>query len=276
LSGRDKCIDDLEAKLQQKFLKYCDPLVPLHNLTAIAARAAVAGMRLRAHHPRQYPDNGASLPQSEKDMLFSLSLKIMQYDALVHANKSLQRYLWHVRVYFQWHAFIYLLSEMRYRTVGDDGDRAWEQVEEVFKYHPEMVNDNDYALYVAIRSLTLRAWEARKVELKRLNLPVEPPEIILKLRAKAIGNRNGPLQSDQNAVSESMLIEKETTANKQTALPYSSTWPQSESNQMESTPAVGDPVPFEEPSPMDWEQWDNLLRSMDIPDLDTSLDTFFK
>jgi len=153
LTEKDQKINELENRIGEKYLRFCDPLVPLHNLTLIAARSAMSGMRLRAHHPRQYADGGANLPQSEKDVLFSLSLKILQYDSLVHATKSLQRFLWHVRIYFQWHALIYLLSELRLRKIGDEADAAWDQVEEVFHHHPEMIRDSDHTLYIAIRSL---------------------------------------------------------------------------------------------------------------------------
>jgi hypothetical protein len=158
---KDKVIDELLQTVEEKFLRYCDPLNPLHILTSIAARSAQCGMRLRAHHPRQYPDGGASLPQKEKDMLFSLSAKIMQYYSLVHSTPALQRYEWHVHAYFQWHALIYLLSELRFRKVGEDVDRAWNLIEDAFQYHPEIINDRGYALYTAIRSLTMKAWEGK-------------------------------------------------------------------------------------------------------------------
>lgn len=271
MAKKDETIDGLEQTLQQKFLKYCDPLIPLHNLTAIAARAAVCGMRLRAHHPRQYADGGTNLSQSEKDNLFSLSLKIMQYDTLVHATPSLHKFLWHVRVYFQWHALIYLLTDMRFRKVGKDAERAWEQVEDVYKYHPEILNQNDYALYSAIRILTWRAWESRKTELIRLNLPIENPPIICKLQEKGVANGNLPVVALDN-----ISVPNGFPTVAQNDVPYEQgyTRPYNGSGYDGAAP-VGETQAFEEPSPVDWEQWDNLLRSIDLPDLDTSLDPFF-
>jgi len=64
----------------------------------LAARSAVTGMRLRCHHPRQYSDKGASLPQEEKEMLFRLALKIIQYDNLLHSSETMQHFRWHVKV----------------------------------------------------------------------------------------------------------------------------------------------------------------------------------
>jgi hypothetical protein len=271
MAKKDEIIDGLEQTLQQKFLKYCDPLIPLHNLTAIAARAAVCGMRLRAHHPRQYADGGASLSQSEKDTLFLLSFKIMQYDTLIHATPALHKYLWHVRVYFQWHALIYLLTDMRFRKVGKDAERAWDQVEDVYKYHPEMLNQNDYALYSAIRILTWRAWESRKAELMRLNLPIETPPIVWKLQEKGVGIGRLPVVALDNIAVPNGLPSASQDAFAQLYGPGRT----SGSSECDNTMAE-EAKAFEEPSPVDWEQWDNLLRSMDLPDLDTSLDSFFK
>jgi hypothetical protein len=110
MAEKDKCIDDLENKLQTNFLRFCDPINRLHNLVGIAARAAVSGMRLRAHHPRQYAESGKEVPQSERDLCFNLSMNIMKYDIMCHSQKELQGYIWHVRVYFQWYVERHLLS----------------------------------------------------------------------------------------------------------------------------------------------------------------------
>ena len=98
LAEKDKFVDRLEQELEQNFLRYCDPLQPLHYLCMLAARSALTAMRLRSHHPRQYSDKGASLPQEEKDMLFRLALKIIQYDNLLHSSDMVQIFRWHIKV----------------------------------------------------------------------------------------------------------------------------------------------------------------------------------
>ncbi|KAF2421042.1 hypothetical protein EJ08DRAFT_702206 [Tothia fuscella] len=277
LEDKDRSLDQLKERLEQKFLRFCDPLIPLHHLTSIAARAALCGMRLRAHHPRQYPDGGTSLPQAEKDLLFSLALQIMQYDSLVYKNKSLQRYLWHVIVYFQWHAFIYLLSQLRFRVTGEEVDCAWDQVIETFHYHPEIVDGNrDYALYDAIRFLTLRAWEDRELASRQLQIPIYPPDIVTKLRAmeKQPVNRQGYSQYDP--ISMSVSIENDTNAGQQRALPFSVSWanPPPSGGAAPTNPDVAEPI--NAPTSIDWEHWDAMLRSMDLPTVDINLDAIFK
>ncbi|KIW07222.1 hypothetical protein, variant [Verruconis gallopava] len=103
MEEKNKFVDELENKLQNNYLRFCDPINRLHNITGIAARAAVAGMRLRVHHPRHYLESGREPPQEIRDLCFALSMKILKYDIMCHSQKELQGYIWHVRVYFQWY-----------------------------------------------------------------------------------------------------------------------------------------------------------------------------
>lgn len=179
---KDRVIDELEARFQEQFLKYCDPSIPLHLLTIYVAKSVICTMRIMAHHPRQYPDKGASMPQKEKDMLFTESLKELEFDSLGHTHKSVQGFLWHVASHFQLDAFIYLLSELRHRTSGELVDRAWRQIELSFQNRPEMINDTRNGLYVAIGSLALKAWQKR--EEAQGNYQVPPPRFISLLRTQ--------------------------------------------------------------------------------------------
>ena len=66
IAEKDKAIDALEVRFQEKFIKYCDPSIPLHLLASFVARSIICTMRLMAHHPRQYPDKGASMPKKRR------------------------------------------------------------------------------------------------------------------------------------------------------------------------------------------------------------------
>ena len=96
MEAKDEEIDRFEQLLESKYLRFCDALYPLHFLTSIVGRAALATVRLIAHHPSRYEDGGASMPKEEKRMLFELSMKLVKYDQLIRATKVLHRYLWHV------------------------------------------------------------------------------------------------------------------------------------------------------------------------------------
>src|SRR5450432_224511 len=141
IAEKDRKIDELEQLLENKFIRHCDPLIPLHMLATAVARSAICKLRLTCHHPRQYADNGASMPQSEKDLLAANSLRMIEYDSLGQSMATMKRFLWHINSYFQLDAFVFLVNDLRQRTQGELAERAWQQVQQVYENHPDLVND---------------------------------------------------------------------------------------------------------------------------------------
>jgi len=181
LAEKDKAIDALEAKFEKQFIQYCDPSIPLHLLVIYMTKSVICTMRIMAHHPRQWPDKGASMSQREKDMLFTESLKEMEYDSVGLTSKAIRGYLWHVSSHFQLDAFIYLISELRYRTSGDLVERAWQQVKYSFENRPELITDIKNSLYYAIGNLTLKAWAKRE---EAMGSYEAPPRFMSLLRSQ--------------------------------------------------------------------------------------------
>lgn len=245
LAGRDKTLDAFERSLEQKFLCYCDPIIPLHYLTTIVCRSAICGMRLRIHHPRQYVDGGASLSADEKENLFQLSLKSIQYDNLAFSSPALRPFLWHVRSFFQFHALIYLLVEGRSRCIGEEVDHVWQELELTYRHRPEL-SDRKHVLHTAIGLLAIRAWDAREAELRRVDLPAEAPDFITKLRSFDTPQRPGPslplLRPNAYPASSNM------SGGWNHGLMTTDTAPAADSN-----------------TSIDWAQWDNMLLNPDKP-----------
>ena len=185
LGEKDNIIDQLGSYLENKFSRYCDPLIPLHTFSISLIRAAILKLRFVAHHPQQYPDKGASMSQRERDIVFATGLKMIEYDTFGQSMPSLKRFLWHVNVHFQFDAFVFVLSELRHRTSGPLIDRAWQRVQEVYDNHPELITKTPNELYVAIGNLTLKAWKSREEGLARqLQRSTDVPTFISSLRSQ--------------------------------------------------------------------------------------------
>ena len=256
IKDKDSFIDGLQQKLEQGYVRYCDPIEPLHYLCMLAARSAVSGMRLRGHHPRQYSDHGASLPQEEKDLLFDLGLKVIQYDNLIHSTPSLRIFRWHIRAFFQWHAFIYILSDLRYRRIGVDADRGWKEVAGVYSHHPDFIENRRHVLHVAVSSLTLKAWDGHEIECRKQGINLEVPGYIQAIRAVSSSSKAVVTKLDEPDVSNrddwtavQMQLAK---TNQGTGV----TWWSGimDANNSNSSSSIG------EPTPIDWTQWDNLVE----------------
>ena len=259
LAKRDAAIDELEQRLEDKFLRYCDPLIPLHQLCSILGRAAIATIRVMVHHPSQYKDKGVSLPQSERDMLFKYSLKILEYENMAHTTKRLRKYIWSIQNHFAWHPVICLLGELRRRKTGGDAEEAWAQIEELFAHRPEMLEVRSKPLHTVLGNLALKAWDARQQGLGRCErgqpLPNTPAFIktIQEQRARSMHNPS----HEQESRPAYMPDLPDTTGLRSL----------DGSDQGTKVNVLGDPdngtfdnsgmIP--DPSPMDWSQWDNLF-----------------
>ncbi|KAE8441170.1 hypothetical protein EG329_005799 [Mollisiaceae sp. DMI_Dod_QoI] len=257
---KDKAIDELEVRFEEKFVRFCDPSIPLHLLAIYVAKSVICTMRIMAHHPRQYPDKGASMPQKEKDMLFSESLKELEYDSLGHTTKSIQGFLWHVTSHFQFDAFIYIISELRYRTEGELVDRAWQQVMFSYEHRPEMITDTKNALYVAIGNLTLKAWQKRE---ETSNSQVPPPRFISQLRTQRNipdpPRRPTPLERRDHIARQNLITTF--SNNVPQNMTYNNTAPDGWSN-IDYGFDVNMNMP--EITPVDWEYWQTLMDG-DLP-----------
>ncbi|MCJ1337752.1 hypothetical protein MMC09_003035 [Bachmanniomyces sp. S44760] len=303
LADKDRAIDDLERKMDSMLLKHYDPSIPIHFMTSGMAKAVICKMRLMAHRPQQYSDKGALLTQSEKDLLFDNSIKIIEYSNLSYTSPATVGYTWHVDVHFQWYAFIYMLNELRYRTTGDMADRAWRQVCNAFDNRPEMLTETKKALHVAIGNLALKTWEARQAEYIRQmkgHRRMSPPPFVQTLYTQRVGSSsssNSQTEADmtqrkadtvtRNNVPDTYMKEDRHFYYPQTtAAPPSEThWSTSNTDaaaaatamkmgnrnnpQLESIIAhapVSLPHGFLDPalSPVNWEQWDELLQNFEF------------
>lgn len=273
LKNKDEFLDKLEADLESQFLRYCDPIEPLHFLCTLIVRSAVSGMRLRAHHPKQYEDGGASLPQEEKDQLFQWSLKALQYDNMAFSTPSIARFVWHIRCFFQYHALVYLLTEVRVRRVGDEVDTFWLELEKVYQHRPEFMQRKQ-VIHKAISLLAIQAWDSREQELTRLNLPFARPDFINKLheastsrssRASEASTKTTPFPMPPSGFGIGDAAGLQQVPVSQPWLTVTRDWQPKQPFQtglitIDTGPPPEEPVPVSIP---DWEQWDSLMYGID-------------
>lgn len=163
IKAKLQAVDELEARLQSKYLRHADLSVPLHLLSSIVVQSAIAKMRLRVYSP---PRGGNKPPQlqSDRDAAYAVSIQVLEYDNEGYSSSTrakLKGFMWHVRIFFQIEAFIFVLSELRIRTTGQQVDRAWYLIEAVYKHHPELLRETKNKLWFAVGNLCLKAWEQR-------------------------------------------------------------------------------------------------------------------
>ena len=261
---KDKVVDELERRIEQKYLRYCDPLVPLHHLCLITARAAIAISRLMIHYPRNHSTEGDDIPLARREMLFTTALKVIEYHNLVYENKSTRKFAWSMEIRFPWHALVFLLGELRLRTI-DNTDHAWTLVEQFVGYNPTLWKETRKALHVACCSLAIKAWDSRIKALQKTRqaLPAEP-EFITQLRLR---RDKVTTAVQENARYQSMMdLKPRDSAGVTGSLgdniisAQNANW-----NGLDPALATASNGTFDF-SPMNWAQWDDLiLQNFDLP-----------
>lgn len=151
----DRAVFDFEKLLGKSYLRHCNALVPLEQITSFRARSVICKVRMIANHYR----GRQKMTQAEQDTCFANSLQMLEYDNVIHSTKSLRCFLWHVKANFNFEAFIFLINELRGRN-GEVADRAWLQVAQAFANHPNMITAKN-PLYAAMSDLVLKAWATR-------------------------------------------------------------------------------------------------------------------
>ncbi|MCJ1392721.1 hypothetical protein MMC18_005592 [Xylographa bjoerkii] len=266
VAEKDRSLNELEAHLENKFLRFCDPSIPLHFLVNRIARSAMYAGRLMVHHPRQYPDHGANMPQEEKDMLFTLSVNMLELGTMDRSTELVRHFLWNKFVHAQLDVFVYMIGELRHRTSGELVERAWHQVKLQYESHPEAIGDWSNALYVAIGNLTLKAWQRRQIELtRRLGRRPEVPAFVEKLRSQRKGGKSlsaattivgseTPLQTPEEPMLDSFVSDQVPADITGSSIMEEGAFDMNFQN--DSTLAYAEP--------MDWDYWMGLIQENDL------------
>jgi hypothetical protein len=265
LKIKDKAIDDLETLFERKFLRYCDHSIPWHLMCSQLGKSIIFMMRFMAHSTEYY---NVGMPQSEKDTLFDLALQVIASQNLAYTMKEMQGFMWHVNLHFQWKAFVYVISELRYRFEGPAIEKAWAEVEKSYDFHPSFDKELSVrALPIAVSNLTLKAWEAYIA--KREIPPLGEPYFIQVIRhrqsrtkaSKAMAQLSAetdaemPVETFQNG---SGLVNSDDMLN--TDPLQTSEWNVADySASVGMTSSLAETVPLDHPERLNWATWDSLL-----------------
>ncbi|KAF1848767.1 uncharacterized protein K460DRAFT_384787 [Cucurbitaria berberidis CBS 394.84] len=263
---KDKAIDELEALFHRKYLRYCDPSITWHLMCTHLGKAIIFMMRFMAHSTEYY---SAGMAQQEKEVLFDLALQVCASQNLAYTMKEMQGFMWHVNLHFQWKAFIYLLSELRYRTEGEQVELAWKEIEKTFEFHPSFDKELSVrALPVAVSNLTLKAWDAY---FTARGMPAGgEPYFIQLIRGKRTRAKNLSSGREHADTPKTPSLPRDVDDNRKSMinddLPHQAApfqafdWNVADFNASLGTAYnIPEMVPLDNPEQMNWSTWDSLF-----------------
>ena len=248
-------LDELHALVERKYLRFCDPSVPLHLFARLMGEATIMALRLVAPYPRRYPQGLIDMPLKERDEVFWISMDVLGFYNLSQRMESIRRFLWNVNVQFQWHAFVILAHELQLRPENKHTHDAWSKIEELFEYNADIIVDVNAPLHKAVSRLILKAWSVRQTRFQRSNTQIPTPAFIATLQAQAAERDAASQAKASYTPSQAPAIEPMATSQ-----PFAPDSTSGNAGLLETLP----PNVLADGTPIDWAEWDYLLQDLEL------------
>ncbi|KAI1202162.1 fungal-specific transcription factor domain-containing protein [Nemania serpens] len=173
--------DQFAHYMEETYLKFCDPKIPIHYMTLLMTRANICKMKVHSGFFRTAIVAPSSIPATESEALFVEAIRMIEYDSLIQAHEKLKGFLWYTRMYFPFPAYVCLLTDLRHRTTGDLCERAWETIFE-HADRRKMTIMTRTPLHLAFSGLFVKAWDAREAAEAANGRTLAPPRLITLMR----------------------------------------------------------------------------------------------
>ncbi|KAI1415809.1 hypothetical protein F5Y13DRAFT_206739 [Hypoxylon sp. FL1857] len=174
-------LERFSAYMEDTYLKYCDPKVPLHYMTLLMTRANICKLKIVSGFFRVALTAPAPLPVAEREEIFIEAIKMIEYDSMIQARENLKGFLWYTHMHFPFPAYICLLTELRHRTTGDLCERAWETICE-HADRRKMTTHVRSPMHLSFSPLFVKAWDAREAAEAALGRTLAPPRLITHMK----------------------------------------------------------------------------------------------
>ncbi|KAE8321334.1 fungal-specific transcription factor domain-containing protein [Aspergillus sergii] len=130
LDERLRQLEEIRTHLQNRYLQYCDTSIPAQWVTATVIRLALARSWLIAHLSQgtmrvRMPLIEISPEGPKRKQLFLTAIEVVEFAYLLETDPRTARWAWLFERYPQWHAVVFVLTELCGRGQSVETERAW-------------------------------------------------------------------------------------------------------------------------------------------------------
>jgi len=174
-------IQELEYRLNRKYLTYCDPSMPVQLLTIYLIKTAL--LRLKVVHCFPWKSSQGVLPETQGQFLFTCQ-ELLRLQNSSWENKSLMRYSWHTKI-FRCSEFLFpILRALAFDELpASTTDETWQQVVVAFQLIPDLLEGKDEAYGRSLGRLALKAWDRHRQRQEARGVEVTAPMFVEHFRA---------------------------------------------------------------------------------------------
>jgi hypothetical protein len=182
-SGREyRELDALEAMMEERYLRFCDPENPLHSLTILMTRGWLAKCRLFEYYSRY---STARQSNAQRDTASLYALTMLDCDTKILANVGTSRYLWLVHLHFPFPAYVHLLQNLRRRPLNSLIERSWNSLSENFEARSNLLlRMLPGTQFCALSGIVIEAWEATESALRQSGRQAPQPDIVTFMKSQ--------------------------------------------------------------------------------------------
>ncbi|KAK2749673.1 hypothetical protein FQN57_005895 [Myotisia sp. PD_48] len=161
----ESTIENLNKRLETRYVMYCDMNIPIHWVCATVARLIIAKLWLMVHRPMVRPSLETALAKETHSRLLVTCIEIIEFSRLLETNSNTSKWSWLFRTHMQWHPVAFLLSELCVRPMCPGTERAWRAINSVYEPWGFQDEGKRGMLWPAIRKLMARAIKFRNKQL---------------------------------------------------------------------------------------------------------------
>ena len=153
-------LSTLEKRIEEKYLRFCDPENPLHFMTIWWTRSYIAKCRLLEHHSKF---SSSTVPQTDaqRDAVISIAISMLDCDTKLRSSPLTKSFRWLIHLHFAAPAYIQILQDLRTRPGSELAGQAWEAMSDNFQDAIVFVKeDSESPIFMVFSKMILSAWEA--------------------------------------------------------------------------------------------------------------------
>ncbi|KAM0340870.1 hypothetical protein ACHAPU_010286 [Fusarium lateritium] len=181
-------VDSLEQNLLEVEARYVDPTAGPVHIAALSIRPMICSkMREMLVPMREQPEWGTEI-LNKKDNLFKIVLMNNEHSTDAYDTMDQAGFLWFLKYHFQIDIFTVMTKQLCQRSSGSLADRAWNMVQKIYHYHPELL-DMTQKTYSIQAQTVLKAWKNREQAFIAAGQRYETPNFIYRLQEVVCENR---------------------------------------------------------------------------------------
>ena len=151
---------------------------------------------------REQPEWQNGEIRDKKDNLFKIVLMNNEHSTDAYGIMDQTGFLWFMKYHFQVDVFTVMVKQLCQRPRGSLAARAWNMVEKIYHYHPELLDMSHKSNYIQAQTV-LKAWKNREQAFREDGQVLETPNFIYRIRdvvmSESRNSEPSPQQPTTNA-----------------------------------------------------------------------------